>query len=233
MTRVARTTTKMTMRQWPVHGAVLGLLVLLQQGCTSGLLESNVPAPETYRLGLGAAAVAGPADAGATTAAPTPYALTVTRPRAASSLDTDRIAVVPAGSRFDYYSDVRWADSAPEMLQHNLVAALVASGRFTGVVAAPARVPAELLLDVELRHFEAVAASEGAAPAVYVQLQANLVDSRRAVRVASFVSEARVPAAQNRRAAIVAAFERASAQVVDDVVARVGAAASGLAPQTN
>ena len=157
-------------------------------------------------------------------------ALTVARPRASTALDTDRIAVVPEPSRFDYYSDVRWAEAAPQMLQQNLVAALEASGRFAGVFAAPARAPAELLLDVELRHFEAVAASADATPAAFVQVQANLVDSRRAVRVASFVSEARVPAADNRRRSVVAAFEQASARVIADVVTRVGDAAAAPTP---
>ena len=53
---------------------------------------------------------------------PLPLALAVARPRAATALDTDRIAVVAAGSRFDYFSGVRWAEAAPQMLQRKLVA---------------------------------------------------------------------------------------------------------------
>jgi cholesterol transport system auxiliary component len=63
---------------------------------------------------------------------------------------------------------------------------------------------------------------------VHVQAQASLVDSRRGVRIASFVSEATVPAADNRLGAVVAAFERANAQVVQDIAARVQAAAAAL-----
>ena len=192
---------------------------LLAGGCH--VLESSVPTPETYRL-WPAASAAARADA------TVPLAITVARPRTSAALDSDRIAVAPAPSRFDHYADVRWAEPAPQMLQQNLVAALESSGRFAGVFAAPARVPAELLLDVELRHFEAVATEAGATPVAHVQLQVSLVDSRRVVRVTSFVSEARVPAAHNRRGAIVAAFERASAQVVADVVERIGRAAAGL-----
>jgi ABC-type uncharacterized transport system auxiliary subunit len=96
------------------------------------------------------------------------------------------------------------------------------------VFAAPARVPAELLLDVELRHFEAVEGAAGAAPTVHVQVQASLVDSRRAARLVSFVSEAQVAATEPRRAAIVAAFERANAQVIADVVQRVATAAAAV-----
>ncbi|HET7202995.1 MAG TPA: ABC-type transport auxiliary lipoprotein family protein [Steroidobacteraceae bacterium] len=195
----------------------------LQTGCASQWLDSNVPAPASYRLGTPSSV----AEAGVTPRA-VGLALTVARPRASTALDTDRIAVIPALSRFDYYSDVRWAEAAPQMLQQSLVAALESSRRFAGVFAAPARVPAELMLDVELRHFEAVATAGNAAPSAHVQLQVSLVDSRRATRVTSFVSDARVPARQNRRAEIVAAFEEANARVVADVVTRISAAAASL-----
>lgn len=200
---------------------VLGLLAL--QGCGS-LLESGAP-DEAFRLGPPAAAQ--PVAAAPAIAAPS-LAITVQRPRAPVVLDTNRIAIAPGGQRFDYYTGARWAEPAPLMLQQNLVAALESSGRFAGVFAAPSRTPAELTLDVELRHFEAVAASTHEAPTALVQLQASLIDARRAVRVTSFVTEARVPAAANRRDAIVAAFERANAEVVQQVVAKVGEAAAGL-----
>jgi hypothetical protein len=61
-----------------------------------------------------------------------------------------------------------------------------------------------------------------------VQVQASLVDGRRAGRVASFVSDAAVAAAANRRADIIDAFDRANAQVIADVVTRVGAASAEL-----
>lgn len=218
----------MTIKPAPRAAAVAMLAGSLLQGCTSGLLESQVAAPEVYRLGQ----VSTAADPGArppSTPALT-LALTVARPRASQALDTDRIAVVPQPRRFDYYADVRWAEPAPQMLQQNLVAALEASGRFAGVLAAPARVPSELLLDVEVRHFEAVAESPGATPEVHVQVQTSLVDMRRAARLASFTSEARVAAADNRRGAIVAAFDEASARVIADVVERAAAAVPTASP---
>ena len=206
------------------------LLALLLGGCTGSLLQSDAEAPDTFRLGVAAAT-----DAVTTVATPSPSALAiaVARPRAAAAIDTDRIAVHSAGNRFDYYSAARWAESAPQMLQQNLVSALAATTQFGGVMTAPARVPTELLLDVELRRFEAVttgadAAASGAAPVVHVQVQASLIDSRRAARVTSFISEAAVPASENRMSAVVAAFDRANAQVVSDIAARVQAATAAL-----
>jgi cholesterol transport system auxiliary component len=200
----------------------LGSLLALQ-GCVGGLLDSEAPAEEAYRLGM-------PAPAAPAATSGQALAITVQRPRAPVVLDTSRIAIAPGGQRFDYYTGARWAEPAPLMLQQNLVAALESSGRFAGVFAAPSRTPAELTLDVELRHFEAVSSVADGAPTAVVQLQASLVDARRALRVTSFVSEARVPATANRRDAIIAAFERANADVVAEVVAKVGDAAAGVAP---
>ena len=206
-------------------------LALLLGGCAGSLLQSDAKVPDTFRLGFDAATAAATASATPSIAG---LAIAVARPRAAAAIDTDRIAVLAAGNRFDYYADARWAESAPQMLQQNLVSALAATAQFGGgVMTAPARVPTELLLDVELRRFEAVtagadAASSGAAPVVHVQVQVSLVDSRRVARVTSFVSEAAVPASENRLSAVVAAFNRANAQVVSDIAARTQAAAAAL-----
>jgi len=212
----------MTMR---VTRVVAALLALGLAGCTGSLLQSDAPVATTYRLAVPAATQA---------AAAQPLALVVQRPRAPAALDTERVAVSAAGNRFDYYSAVRWAEAAPQMVQQQLVAALSGTGQFGGgVFAAPARVPAELLLDVELRRFEAVTtgadpAASGAVPTVHVQVQASLIDSRRGTRITSFVTEATVPAAANRLASIVAAFDQASAQVIGDAVTKVQAAVATM-----
>ena len=198
-------------------------------GCGGGLLESNEPVPDTYRLTWPDASSPAPTATAPAAATPSTLARIVARPRAASSLDTDRIAVSGVQQKFDYYAAVRWSEPAPAMLQQNLVAMLTRSGQYAAVFAAPGRVPAELLLDIELRRFEADLAN-AAAPVVHVQVQASLVDNRRAGRVASFVSDAAVTAQANRRADIIAAFDRASAQVLGDVVARVTAATASLPP---
>lgn len=227
MMQAASVTARQFARNQLACAAALGLLLT---GCTGSLLQSSTPAADTFRLG----STTSPAPTAGEASTPLVYGIVVTRPRSSGSLDTDRIAVRAAGNRFDYYTGARWASSAPQMLQEQLVEALVATGQFGGgVFAAPARVPTELLLDVELRRFEAVttsadAATSSAAPVVHVQVQASLVDSRRGVRVTSFISEATVPATENRLAAVIAAFERANAEVVTEVGAKIQAAATGL-----
>jgi ABC-type uncharacterized transport system auxiliary subunit len=115
------------------------------------------------------------------------------------------------------------------MVQQLLVDTLMAEGRFATAVAAPSRVPTDLLLEVELRRFEAVYASVGEPPRILVQLQANLVDVRRGTRVASFDSRAEATATRNDRAAVVAAFDDAALRATRDAALRAGEAAAAYA----
>lgn len=186
----------------------------LSTGCAGSILESGKDPPDVYRLDGPALAPGGDA---------LPLALGVARPRAASSLDTERVAVAGPGGNFDYYSDMRWADAAPQMLQALLVEAFSADGRFATTVASPSRVPTELLLDVELRRFEAVYPDGGGAPRVRVELQATLVDGSRGERLTSFVAASEAVAERNRRPQVVAAFGAASSEVLRTVVERVRA----------
>lgn len=188
-------------------------------GCFGSVLQSSQAPPDLYRLDPALAAGAGAA---------LEWVISVPRPRASPSLDTHRIAVVMPGHRFDYLADARWADAAPQMVQQLLVATLGAPGGFATSVAAPSRVPPDLLLDTELRRFEAVYPAPGAAPTIVVELQANLIDTRKGARVASFDSRSEVAADRNDRRAVVAAFEQATGRVVEEVSQRARSAAANL-----
>ncbi len=200
-------------------GSLLALALALA-GCAGSLLESSAVAPETYRL-------AGESlpDRGDRLS----LAIGVVRPGAAPALDTDRVAVVQPDNRFDYFAGVRWSEPAPQMLQQQLVRALAADGRFDAVVATPSRVPADLLLDVELRRFEAVYAADGGPPEVNVEMQVSLIDPRKATRLASFMASASASAGADRRAPVIAAFDQATAEAVRAVVEQVRAAAATAA----
>jgi cholesterol transport system auxiliary component len=211
---------------------------LILGGCAGGVLTSDAEPPETFTLHHAAPAATRLSQATATQATESmasaplqtlPLVLVVSRPRASATLDTDRIATMPGENRFDYYADARWSETAPEMLQHALVDSLTADGRFDAVLAAPARVPTEMMLDLELRRFESVATGSGSVPVVHVEIQASLVDTRRSVRIASFVSDATARASENRLSAVILAFDAASAEVIDDVVQRVRAASANVA----
>ena len=202
------------------RAAAVFCLALAGAGCSNALLGPNGDPPVLYRLDAPAAA------SGAQVPARLPLALAVARPRAAESLDGDRIAVVQPGNRFDHYAEVRWLEPAPEMLQSLLVRTLQAGGRFETVVAAPSRVPADLLLDVELRRFEARYSSADSAPVVDVEMQFTLVDLRNGRRVPGPLASAQALAAADRRAEVASAFQLATGEVL----ARASAWLAGLEP---
>jgi cholesterol transport system auxiliary component len=188
---------------------------LAAAGCVGKALQSGHETPSVVRL----AVPASPPGEATTLAG----AIAVARPRAASSLDTDRVAVRQPALGFDYYLGLRWSDPAPEMLQRLLVATLAADGHFAAAFAAPARVPAEYLLDVELRRFEAEYSAPDAAPIVRLEAQFTLVAAAGRQRLASFTLEASEAAQQNRQGAVVAAFDRAATQLLQEAALRLRA----------
>ena len=190
--------------------AVLFAATVLCAGCVGSALESKRTEPQVFKLTAHETPNAGAA---------LPQALAVGRPRAPVSLDTERVAITGPASRFDYYSGIRWAEPAPLMLQHLLVQALADDGRFATVVAAPSRVPSEYLLEIELRQFEAVSDGGHAAPVVHVEMQVTLVDAQRGTRLGSFTATASVAADSESRAAVMAAFDAATQQVIASIVA--------------
>jgi cholesterol transport system auxiliary component len=181
-------------------------------GCGGSMLASGNEPPEVYRLDAPSLPAGGD---------PLPLALAIARPRSASSLDTERVAVARPGGGFDYFAGMRWADAAPQMLQSLLVQAFTADGRFATTVAAPSRVPTDLLLDVELRRFEAVYTGDGSRPLVAVEMQVTLVDARKAQRLASFVVRTESRASANRQGAVLESFERATAEALQETVSRL------------
>ena len=189
--------------------------VAMCAGCVGSALESKREEPEVFRLTMPETTDAGAA---------LPRALAVGRPRAPVSLDTERIAVAGPATRFDYYADVRWAEPAPLMLQHLLVQALAADGRFATVVSVPSRVPSDYQLEIELRRFEAESDGQGP-PVVRVAMQVTLLD-RRGTRLASFPVTASVTAEADRRADVMSAFDAATRQVISSIVAATRSAAT-------
>lgn len=203
------------MRRWSVS-----LLCLLVTGCAGSLLDSRVEPGDVFRIKPVTAPAGGPLLSAA---------LGVLRPRSPASLDTNRVAVEQPGGLFDYYAGVRWAESTPQMLQSVLVAALAADGGFAATLAAPSRVPTEFTLDIELRRYTAVY-DGSAAPHVYVQWQATLLDGRRGTRITSFLADGEATAAENRREAMVAAFQSATSAATVETVRQIRLATATVKP---
>ncbi|MFO1407586.1 MAG: ABC-type transport auxiliary lipoprotein family protein [Steroidobacteraceae bacterium] len=196
------------------HAVAVLACTLALAGCLGQAFRSDADAPTRYRLDAPSAAAGGPALA---------QTISVARPRAAASLDTDRIAVTTPGHGFDYLVGARWSDPAPQLLQSMLVAALAGDAHFAAAVAMPSRVATDYVLDVGLTAFEARYAAEGAAPTVTVAFTANLLDARSGRRVASVPVAASADAARNDRGSVVAAFQQAASAAARDAALAVAA----------
>lgn len=194
-------------------GALLaaGMLMVLA-GC--GGLRSSAEPDRLYVLNVAAPATgAQPAMRGV---------LIVPRPAVQPGLDTDRIALTRRSNEFDYYAASRWSGALPQVLGAFAVQSL--AGSFDTVASAERGAgPGDFELLLTVRHFEAQYGTD-AAPMVRVALDCLLVAAAPRRVLGSCNADVREPAAENRMAAIVAAFERATHKALEQV--RTGAVAA-------
>ena len=197
-------------------GVVAVLLAL--SACVSGL-KNKAPAPQTYVL-----QPAYPADA---PAGPTMMSnaaraqagtLQVLQGTVAAGLDTDAIAVLRPGLRFDYYSGAHWAVSVPAMVRMLAIDALRRLQRYSAVESDSGPFAPDLVLNLEVEHFEAQYGDSGP-PTIHVALLCTLGSRTDRGTLATFTAESRVRADSDRMQSVVAAFERASGEVMAQVAA--------------
>jgi len=143
------------------------------------------------------------------------WQIAVMGPEASSSLATDRIAI-RRGDQMDYYANAQWTDAAPQLLQNLFVRALEKNG----VTAASdvAGIHSDYILQSELHTFEARYDHGDGAPTVVVDVTVKVVASRSAAIVATRDFHLEQPAAANSVDAAVAAFSRAVASLLEQVV---------------
>ena len=149
------------MRFW-ARIAACGSLALA--GC-GGLLESTIPAPQTYVLRLPPKAVSGVTS--------TVGSLRVQRPEAGPGLDSEHIALLRSDRRFDFYAATRWAAPAPDLLESVLVDQLRGSGLFKAVFDDATPYAPKYNLRCGLSRFEADYTAGGRAPTVHVSLDCS------------------------------------------------------------
>ena len=146
--------------------------------------------------------------------------LLVLRPQAAPGLDTERIALRRSAQRLDYYAASRWPAPLPDFMQSLAIEPLRASGKFRSVQSDHAAFTTDMVLQIEIRRFQAEYAGD-AAPVVHVQLLATLGHRNDRSVVASVSAESSVPATENRMQAVVAAFQSAVASALADLATRL------------
>jgi cholesterol transport system auxiliary component len=183
-----------------------GALACLLGGCTGSLLTTKLPVVDTYVLR--------PAAAGkqAQAALANTVDLAVSEGVAAPGLNTERIAVVHAERRLDYYINVQWGAPVPQVAQSLLVGSLQNQNWFRSVSTEQARVNSNYWLNLEVRDFQAEYTDSNAAPAARVTLVGSLLRISDRKLLAVLPVTVTVTAGANRLAEVVAAFESAAQQ---------------------
>jgi cholesterol transport system auxiliary component len=203
---------------------VIALLCALLSGCSS-LLHSSAQPAQTYYL---RAPVPLTSTAAATPVASAPVpdttaSLRVEQPIAGPGLDTAHIMLVQADHRMNFYAGSRWPAAAPQLIEALAVETLRGSGSWNSVQDSASPFPAQYLLQITLRRFDADYTG-AALPVVQVVFDCTLGRREGREVIASFVAQGAAPAAADRMGDVVAAFEQATGAALTSLSQQVGAA---------
>lgn len=169
------------------------------------------PAPQLYVLRPKLDPIADVPEAG--------WQLGVSLPDAAQSLDTERIALELTSQTMDYYANSAWQDRAPVIVQRALLEGFEKSGKIKAVARDTEGIRADYLLQSDLRSFEARYDVPDTAPTVVVDISAKLVRPQSREIAATLQSRHTATAGTNSVPAVVAAFDEALGQAVEEIVA--------------
>lgn len=207
------------------RGAALLAVCVGVSGC-SGLFRSNAKPEQIYYLRAPSAPSASPASgpsgsaagvaAAAGRAAPVaPVSLRVVRPIADPGLDSAHIMLVQADHRMNFFSGARWPAPAPELIESLAVQTLRASGEWASVQDSVSPFPADYLLQMHVRRFEADYTAGRASPVVQVVLDCTVGRRQGREVLATFTVAGSAAAPANQLSQVVAAFEQASGTALD------------------
>ena len=144
--------------------------------------------------------------------------LLVDVPLAPAGLDTGRIALSRSAVSIDYFADSEWVDRVPLMVQTALLDSFENSKAFTAIDRESVGLRADLILETEIRHFEALYDSRNGPSEVWVAINARLVDPSGREVMAHAAFERRKLAQGSDIAQIVLAFDEALGGVMEDIV---------------
>jgi cholesterol transport system auxiliary component len=194
-------------------GAVLAAaLAVALGGCTGSFFKSSAPPTSTYLLSAKVEAQAG--------AVAIPADLTVLLPHVRTGLDNDRVAALYPDRKLDYFAAARWSGPLDEVMQDLVLQAF--EGRFRNVGTDNSAFNAGYWLEIDVVDFQAEYTGTGsapyAAPTAHVHLRARLGNGSDRRMLGEFEADTRQAAAENRLAAVVAAFEAATQRALGEIV---------------
>ncbi len=194
---------------------VIALLCVLLSGCSS-LLHSSVQPAQTYYLRA-------PTPAESAAVPDTTASLRIEQLIAGPGLDTTHIMLVQADHRMNFYAGSRWPAAAPRLIEALAVETLRGFGGWTSVQDSGSPFPAQYLLQITLRRFDADYTGAGL-PVAQVVFDCTLGRREGREVIASFVAQGAAPAAADRMGDVVAAFEQATGAALTSLSQQVGAA---------
>ena len=202
--------------QAPVYALAAACTGVMLSGCAG--LHSQAHPAEVYVLRLmPATARASPPPAAA-------LSIRVARPDAAPGLNSEHIVILQPDHRMNYYLASAWAAPLPEVVEELVVESLRASGSWTAVQDSRGFFPADYLLQIVVRRFDAEYTSNPAAPEVHVTLDCTLGRRNGRDVPASFSVQGSASASANQLHEVVSAFELAANQALAELTARSSAA---------
>ncbi|NNF23429.1 MAG: hypothetical protein HKN63_01280 [Rhodobacteraceae bacterium] len=186
------------------------LLTLLLPGCSaiSALGQASQPL-EIYELQTPAVQQA---------ASRRNIELVVEEPSASGALAIERVMIRPAPFQAQYLPGVRWADTAPVMLQTLMVRSLTETGALGSVGRRPVGTAGDYAILSELTDFQAELADQRGGAVIRVRLILRIVRERDARVVATRTFSVTEGAASTDTDAIVAAFDLATSRLLSDAV---------------
>lgn len=186
----------------------LGLGLAATAGCSAlSSLESSSRPLDTYELSA--------LPAGTVAAARSRRTLEVAVPMATGALTSDRIVIKPTPLRIEALPDARWVNEATEHVQLLLVRSLAGTGRFGLVTSAGSGPRPDYVLMTDLQAFQAEVTPDGARVVIGMTLTLLSDVDGRVISSRSFFNS--VPVPDTTTAVVVAAFDQAMTQQLQDV----------------
>ncbi|AIK97068.1 ABC-type transport auxiliary lipoprotein family protein [Candidatus Odyssella acanthamoebae] len=144
-----------------------------------------------------------------------PRQLIIEVPTAAVSLDSVRVAVVPAPQQINYYADMEWSDRLPALVQESIVYSLQNQHLFRSVTRSSDGVIPDQSLKIDIRKFYI---DQTGIPTAQAEYFIRLMDVGTRHEVASKTFTASIPLrGEVTSELIAAALDRANRQIIEDL----------------
>ncbi|KAA0972752.1 ABC transporter [Aureimonas fodinaquatilis] len=187
-----------------LKAGILAAVALSLSACAS-----LTPPPQTFDLNPPTRAVAGTRVAN--------IQVLVPEPTTNSTLDSERIVVMPSTQTVEYLGGSQWSDRLPRLVQLQLVQAFQNSGRVAAVGIPGQGLAIDYQVVIEIRHFEISYAS--GSPVANIELAVKALNDKTGIVRATRIFKVSEPVSGQGSgqfvAALNSAFDRLSLELVE------------------